>query len=188
LNYDVEGAYQMGRFGTGDIRAWAAFVDISYLFGQVRWAPQIGIRNDYMSGDKKAGDGRLQSFNPLYPKAGYFSGFDPQVGAVNLVDLHPYFAALPFPNFTFNLDVAFNWRYSFGDGVYRPNAVLHLPGTPAEGRYIGTAWLVKVGYNIDAYININFGAQLFDTGPLIDEAVVRAKDAVLTNSQLVFKF
>jgi hypothetical protein len=188
FNYDLEGGYQLGRFGTGDIRAWAAFFDVSYLFGRLQCAPQVGIRNDYMSGDKKAGDGSLQSFNPIYPKAGYFSGFDPQVGAVNLIDLHPYFALLPFPNFTFNLDVAFNWRYAKGDGVYRPNGVLHLPGTPAAARYIGTGCLIKVGYNINSYVNLNFGAQLFDIGPFIDEAFAGAKSALLTNSQLVFKF
>jgi len=188
INYDLEGTYQLGRFGTGEIHAWAAFFDVSYLFGNLKWSPQIGIRNDYMSGDKRAGDGSLQSFNPIYPKAGYFSGFDPQVGAVNLIDVHPYLALLPLPNFTFNLDIAFNWRYSLGDGVYRPNGVLHLAGTPAEQRYIGTAWLVKVGYNVNAYLNINFGAQLFNTGPYIDEAVAGAKNAFLTNTQLVFKF
>ena len=190
INYDLEGAYQLGRFGAGNtnIHAWAAFIDVSYRFGELNWSPQIGIRNDYMSGDKRAGDGELQSFDPIYPKAGYFSGFDPQVGAVNLITVHPYFAALPLPNFTFNVDVAFNWRYSLGDGVYRPNGVLHLPGTPGEQRYIGAAWLVKVGYNINAWLNINFGAQLFNTGPYIDESIPMAKNAFLTNSQLVFKF
>jgi Alginate export len=190
INYDLEGAYQLGRFGTGNnnIHAWAAFADVSYRFGDLKWSPQIGIRNDYMSGDKKAGDGALQSFNPIYPKAGYFSGFDPQVGAVNLIDVHPYFSALPLPNLTFNVDVAFNWRYSLHDGVYRPNGVLHLPGNPGEQRYIGTAWLVKIGYNINAWLNINFGAQLFNTGPYIDKSVAMAKSPFLTNSQLVFKF
>jgi hypothetical protein len=188
INYDLEGVYQLGKFGTGDIHAWAAFFDAGYRFGELKWSPQVGLRNDYMSGDKRAGDGNLQSYDPIYPKAGYFSGFDPQVGAVNLIDLHPYFSALPLPNLTVNFDVAFNWRYSLDDGVYRPNGVLHLPGNPAEQRYIGTACLVKVGYNINAYLNINFGAQLFNTGPYIDEAVIMAKNAFLTNSQIVFKF
>lgn len=188
FNYDMEGAWQIGKFGTGDIYAWAAFADVSYLFGKLKWTPQIGIRNDYMSGDKNAGDGSLQSFNPIYPRAGYFSGFDPQLGAVNLIDLHPYFSAMPLPGFTFNLDIAFNWRYSLEDGVYRPNGVLHLPGTPSEKRYIGTGYLVKVGYNINRFVNINFGAQLFNTGPYIDEAIKGAKNAFLTNSQVVFKF
>jgi len=188
VNYDIEGDYQFGRFGAGHINAWAAFIDVSYVWAGLKWMPQAGIRNDYMSGDKRPGDGSLQSFNPIYPRAGYFSGFDPQVGAVNLIDVHPYLALLPLPNFTFNVDVAFNWRYSLGDGVYRPNGVLNLPGASSTKRYIGTADLVKVGYNINPFLNINFGAQLFNTGPFIDNVVTRSKNAFLTNTQLVFKF
>ena len=188
FNYDLEAAYQFGRFGNGSINAWGAFFDFSYLFVELKWNTQVGIRNDYMSGDKKPGDGNLQSFNPFYPKAGYFSGFDPQVGAVNLIDLHPYLSAMLFTNFTFNLDIAFNWRYSLGDGVYRPNSIIHLEGASSTQRYIGTATLVKLSYNITPFLNINFGALLFNTGPFIDGVITDAKNAFLTNSRVVFKF
>ena len=189
LNYDVEGAYQYGKLGSGNINAWGLFMDVSYLFGGLKWAPQIGLRNDYTSGDRKAGDGSLQSFNPMYPRAGYFSGFDPQVGASNLIDLHPYFASVPFPNFTFNADVAFNWRYSLGDGVYRPpGSAVHLPGTDAERRYIGTACLARAGYVINAFLSVDFEAQFFKVGPFIEDSFAGAKNAVLTNSQIIIKF
>jgi hypothetical protein len=87
--YNVEGAYQFGSFGNGNINAWTASADLGYMFENTLLRPTINLRHDYISGDKRAGDGNLQTFNPIYPKGGYF-GFSPQIGPVNLIDIHPY--------------------------------------------------------------------------------------------------
>src|SRR5204862_461262 len=107
--YNLEGAYQFGSFGQGKISAWTASVDIGYLFENTVLKPSINLRNDYISGDKKAGDGNLQTFNPIYPKGGYF-GFSPQIGPVNLIDIHPYATLDLLSKLKMQVDVVFNWR------------------------------------------------------------------------------
>ncbi len=87
--YNLEAAWQFGSFGNGNINAWTASIDAGYLFENMKGKPSVNLRSDYITGDHTKGDGDLQSFNPLYPKGGYF-GFNPQIGPVNLVDLHPY--------------------------------------------------------------------------------------------------
>lgn len=185
--YNLEGAYQWGRFGAGGISAWTASADIGYLFETLAWKPSINLRNDYISGDRHAGDGSLQTFNPLYPKGGYF-GFDPQIGPANLVDIHPYLTASPTQHLSVQADVVFNWRYSLQDGVYRPGGSFNLAGAGSAKRYIGTAYLASAVYSFSRFVALNFGMQYFHTGGFINDVVPAAKNGLFINTRLGFKF
>ena len=185
--YNLEAAYQFGSFGPGDINAWTGSIDIGYSFENVKFTPTVNLRNDYISGDKKEGDGGLQTFNPLYPKGGYF-GFSPQVGPVNLIDIHPYATMDLLPQLKMQLDVVFNWRYSLQDGVYRPSGTLNLLGSTSEKRYIGTAYLANFTYSVNKYISVVSGIQYFKTGAFIDDIIPNSKDGVFFNARLGFKF
>jgi len=185
--YNLEAAYQFGRFGSGSINAWTASADIGYSFENVKFKPTINLRNDYISGDQNKEDGQLQTFNPLYPKGGYF-GFSPQVGPVNLIDIHPYATLDLLPELKMQLDVVFNWRYATQDGVYRPSGVLNLPGSTSDKRYIGTAYLANFTYSISPFISVVSGIQYFKTGAFIDESIPNSKDGIFFNARLGFKF
>jgi hypothetical protein len=87
FSYNVEAAYQFGKFGEGNISAWTTAIELGYSFKDVRFKPSFHLRNDYISGDKLATDDKLQTFNPLYPKGGYF-GFNPLIGPSNLIFTH----------------------------------------------------------------------------------------------------
>lgn len=181
--YNVEAAWQFGKFGNGDIRAWTGSVDIGYVFKKL----SVNLRNDYISGDKKAGDGNLQTFNPLYPKGGYF-GFDPQVGPVNLIDIHPYVTLALLKNLTFQTDVVFNWRYSLQDGIYRPSGSFNMAGAASRKRYIGTAYLASVVYGLSKYISMNTGIQYFNTGAFVHDVIPDPENGLFINTRVVFKF
>ena len=185
--YNLEGAYQFGSFGNGNISAWTGSVDLGYSFESVKFKPTINLRNDYISGDKKAGDGNLQTFNPLYPKGGYF-GFSPQIGPVNLIDIHPYGTLDLLPNLKFQADVVFNWRYSLNDGVYRPSGGFNLPGSASDKRYIGTAYLANFAYGINKYTSLVTGIQYFKTGEFINDIIPNSKNGLFFNLRLGFKF
>lgn len=185
--YNLEAAYQFGTFGTGNINAWTGSIDIGYMFENVKFKPTINLRNDYISGDKKDGDGSLQTFNPLYPKGGYF-GFSPQIGPVNLIDIHPYATMDLLPQLKMQVDVVFNWRYSLQDGVYRPSGSLNLKGSSSDERYIGTAYLANFTYSVNKFISVVSGIQYFKTGAFIDDIIPNSKDGVFFNARLGFKF
>jgi hypothetical protein len=185
--YNLEAAYQFGTFGPGNINAWTGSIDIGYSFENVKFKPTINLRNDYISGDKKQGDASLQTFNPLYPKGGYF-GFSPQVGPVNLIDIHPYATMDLLPELKMQLDLVFNWRYSLQDGVYRPSGSLNLKGSTSEERYIGTAYLANFTYSVNKCISVVSGIQYFKTGAFIDDIIPDSKDGLFFNARLGFKF
>ncbi|SIT27115.1 Alginate export [Filimonas lacunae] len=185
--YNFEGAYQFGKFGAGNISAWTASADIGYMFEDVKGKPTINLRHDYISGDSKQGDGKLQTFNPLYPKGGYF-GFSPQIGPVNLIDIHPYATIAIGAKAMLQADAVFNWRYSLQDGVYRPSGGFNKAGAGAPHRYIGTAWLGSVVYTFNRFVSWNTGMQYFRAGSFIQDLVATPKSGVFINSRLSFKF
>lgn len=185
--YNLEAAYQFGKFGSADIDAWTASIDIGYSFENTKFKPSINLRNDYISGDKKAGDGKLQTFNPIYPKGGYF-GFSPQVGPVNLIDIHPYGTLDLLPQLKMQVDVVFNWRYSLNDGIYRPSGGFNLPGSESNKRYIGTAYLANFSYSVNKFISIVSGLQYFKAGEFINDSIPNSKNGLFFNFRLGFKF
>ncbi|WP_442587420.1 alginate export family protein [Pedobacter sp. AW31-3R] len=185
--YNFEGAYQFGTFASGNIRAWTASAELGYSFENAALKPKINLRNDYISGDANSGDGRLGTFNPLYPKGGYF-GFNPQIGPVNLIDIHPY-ASLNLSNaLMVQLDVVFNWRYALQDGVYRPSGTFNLPGSSSSKRYIGTGYLASAVYSLNKFLNLNVGIQYFDTGAFINDIIPDAQNGLFINTRIAFKF
>lgn len=185
--YNLEAAYQFGTFGNGSISAWTASAEVGYSFEDAPLAPTINLRNDYISGDRKAGDNRLQTFNPVYPRGGYF-GFSPQIGPVNLIDLHPSATLNLLPQLQFQADVVFNMRYSVNDGVYRPSGTFNLAGSASRERYIGTAYLASLSYSINRFTTLNTGIQYFKTGAFIHNIIPNAQDGVFFNLQLGFMF
>ncbi|SFD75215.1 Alginate export [Chitinophaga sp. CF118] len=185
--YNLEAAWQFGKFGNGNISAWTGSIDIGYSFETVKFKPTINLRNDYISGDKRAGDGNLQTFNPLYPKGGYF-GFDPQVGPVNLIDIHPYGTLALLKNLTLQMDVVFNWRYSLQDGIYRPSGTFNMAGAASGKRYIGTAYLASAVYSLSKFISMNTGIQYFNTGSFAHDVIPDPKNGLFINSRIAFKF
>lgn len=155
FHYDVEGLYQFGRFGSTRISAYEASLDVGYYFQALPFGPNVSLRLDLASGDANRRDGRLGTFNPLFPKGIYFSepGF---IGPSNLVALHPVVDWHLHKAVGLVTTVIGYWRQDTGDGVYNFAGVPALPAgspvpaSPAGGqvpggaRYVGTeanAWL-----------------------------------------------
>ncbi|MFB6454715.1 alginate export family protein [Chitinophaga sp. Hz27] len=187
LIYNLEAAWQFGTFGSGTIRAWTASAEAGYLFEHLNGKPTINLRNDYISGDSKKGDGKLESFNPIYPKGGYF-GFSPQIGPVNLIDIHPYATINVGKKILAQADVVMNWRYSTQDGIYRPSGSFNLPGSSSQKKYIGTAYLASVVYSMNRNLSLNCGMQYFKTGAFVSDVVTTPKDGLFINTRISFKF
>lgn len=185
--YNLEAAYQFGHFGTGNISAWTAAIDFGYTFENLKFKPSLNLRNDYISGDKKAGDGNLQTFNPLYPKGGYF-GFNPLIGPSNLIDLHPYLILSLSNRLSVQTDLVFNWRYSLQDGLYRPSGNFNTAGAGSAKRYIGTTYLLSADYTFNQFVTLSCGGQYFQPGSFIRSLIPATANSTYFNLQLSFKF
>jgi hypothetical protein len=71
LDWDIEAVRQFGSFGGDDIDAWTIASDVGWTFADLTWSPRVGLKADLASGDRRPGDGKLGTFDALYPKLPY---------------------------------------------------------------------------------------------------------------------
>ena len=142
-DYDVESVFQWGQFGEDRILAYSAAGDVGYTLQDVLFTPRLGLRRKVSSGDSDPHEGKLGTFDPLFPKAAYF-GNSALLGPGNLADLQPS-VKLHLPK-RVTLTAAWDvfWRSSTGDGIYDesgnvsaarggPGAVCGAPGEHRAG-------------------------------------------------------
>jgi hypothetical protein len=67
FDYLGEGAAQRGHLSNDDISAWAAYGLIGYTVAKVPMQPRISSQYDYSSGDRQLKDGKIGTFDQLYP-------------------------------------------------------------------------------------------------------------------------
>jgi hypothetical protein len=145
------------------------------------------LRNDIISGDKRKDDGRLGTPNGLYPNGGYF-GMNPQVGPANLISVHPNFFWSPKNKVELTLDAIFHWRYSTEDGIYGASGAFRMSSSGSEKRYIGTAYIMTLSWNINSFLNYNIGVQYFKTGSFINEVIPQHQNGFFVGSVIGFSF
>ena len=93
-----------------NISGWTASLNASYKFNEIKLKPELGLKTEIISGDRKVGDDKLQTFNPLFPRGAYF-GLAALIGPANLVDVHPS-VSLNLSN-KINLDI----DYDISEGI-----------------------------------------------------------------------
>ncbi|HEY2051331.1 MAG TPA: alginate export family protein [Caulobacteraceae bacterium] len=137
FDWDVEAMGQTGGIGQDDIRAWAFGSLTGYTFAGSQWRPRLGLQVDAASGDRNPNDHTLQTFNPLFPNAYYFTlqGYSTYV---NVVHVKPSLTVHPIKTLTLLMAAAAQWRETTGDAVYTiPN--IPVAGTAGRpGQYTGT--------------------------------------------------
>lgn len=185
--YNLEIGYQIGRFGSRNIRSWGGSSEIGYRYVNLLRKPTLKLRADYVAGDKKKGDAKLRTFNAIYPNGGYF-GMNPQAGPANIWSLHPSLSWSLTQTFLLSHEVVFYWRQSLQDGIYRPDGAFNLSSSGSLQHYIGTAYISTANWEIWRYLNLTIGVQYFQTGKFINEIIPNHKDGFFITSLLGFKF
>ena len=165
FRYNHEAIFQTGTFGKGRIQAWTLSTETNYAWPG-RMKPTVGLKAEIISGDRRNGDGKLNTFNPLYPRGGYF-GLLALIGPANLMDLHP---ALTFglgKNWDLNLDTDFFWRHTLEDGVYFPSGRLNVPGKGSKARFIGYQPGLQLTYALNRFMELEASCFIFITGDFL---------------------
>jgi len=129
LDYVIEGAHQLGTFGTADISAWGFFGDISRSFEGFSVTPRLGLRGHYASGDQNLKESTFRTFSAPYPPANAISEMS-LLSVSNTLNLQPYLQ-LTLPN---NLMLGANWNWvrkaTAADSVYGPiGTIITAPGS-----------------------------------------------------------
>jgi hypothetical protein len=185
---EVEGAYQFGRSADLERSAGMMTVGVGRRFSEWWLQPELWLYFDWASGDRDPTDGRLNTFNQLFPLGHKYFGFLDLVGRQNIMD--PNLLIMLQPHERVKL---LAWYHYFSldstrDGLY------NAAGAQTRSRLDGTAGS-DVGSEIDLLLDLKlhthmgwqFGYSHLMPGGFIQSTGVGG-DADLFYTQIVLRF
>ncbi len=168
LDYNFEALWQWGDFRTDEIRAWTVASDTGYTFASAPTSPRLGLKANIISGDRDPSDGRLGTFNALYPRGNYFGEIG-LLGPANLVNLHPGITGKFNRSWGYGLATAFFWRESNRDGIYNSGGAVVRPPGSSTARYIGTQSDLSINWTYDRHFSVEVFYAHFRPGDFLRE-------------------
>ena len=171
LGWNWEAMLQRGHFDGLPIRAWSLATETAWSFPGAPLKPRLRLRAYIASGDRNPDDGKLGTFNALFPKGKYFGELSP-IGPRNIVNLHPSVDFDLGSDVTVELVAARFWRESRGDGIYDiPGQLIRAAGD-SRARHIGDQVEISAGWRASKILSFavslsafRAGAFIKDTGP-----------------------
>lgn len=163
LDWDLEAMVQRGDVGASQARAWAAGGRIGWTLKAVAWKPRLGFQVDTASGDKQSGDGRVGTFDPLYPNAAYFTRAA-YTGYANLVHAKSSVTVTPAKGLLVTAALAGQWRRRTTDAIYA-QPFIPLSGTAGRGgRWTGAYAHLRADYAFNPSLTGTIEAVHYEAG------------------------
>jgi hypothetical protein len=168
-DFDYEGLWQFGTFGSDNIRAWTIASETGYRFPTVPLKPRFSTKADISSGDNPSSN-TLGTFNPLFPKGNYFGVLATTgPGPINFIDLHPH-VETTFPHdVTASFDWIFQWRESLEDGVYAVPGFLIRAADGSRARFVGNRPGTEIHWQANRHLWFQADYGIFYAGKFLKE-------------------
>jgi hypothetical protein len=169
--WNLEAALQRGRFAEKRVEAGGIGGEIGHRLLATPLKPTIALTADYISGDGDPKDGKLGTFNPMFPRGKYFASQSP-VGPRNLIHIQPSLTIQPRKDIAVSFTGVAYWRASTRDGIYNIPGILMRGGQGSDARYVGNQYEIAVAWQATAELNLSAsigdfvpGRFIRDTGP-----------------------
>lgn len=171
-DHDTEVVFQFGTFDRPtreeDILVWTVASNTGYTFEGVAWKPRLGLKLNIASGDGDPSDGRLGTFNPLFPRNNYFSDAN-LLAPYNFFDVHPTISVRPTESFTLTAGWDVYFRYSSDDAVFSPGGII-IPATASDDRFVGSTLSIGADWAINRYVSVTASYSHFFRGDVVTDA------------------
>lgn len=185
-DWNTEAVLQTGQVGDQSVFAWTIASDTGFTFDDMFWLPRLGLKADIASGDGNPGDGKLHTFNALYPTPTYFSEAS-LLSPGNIMDLQPTLTLKPTRGLSFILGWNFLWKHQKEDAVYAPPPPLTvIPGTTGTDKYIGDQIKLEGRYRFDPQWEVRIAAAYFRAGNALTQA--GGRDVSFFMTSLAFRW
>jgi hypothetical protein len=167
IDYNTELIGQWGGIGASTIRAWTIASETGYRLPAP--SAHIVVRADVTSGDPERGDGRLGTFNALFPRGSYF-GLIASAGPLNHVDIHPRLEWRAFEKALLTVEWLTYWRTETADGIYATSGRLLRSGLGTRSRLVGRSPGVTLQWDQSRQWSVLGHVSRFSAGPFIQES------------------
>ncbi len=189
FDYDTELSGQWGRWAGDTIQAWSWSAMGGYTFADVPWKPRLGAGFDWASGDEDSGDGKVGTFDQLFPLGHAYFGFLDLVGRQNITAVNLNVSAWPIDK-KVKTYIAYHtfWLNADQDALYNAGG---RPGrrdsTGNSGREVGHEIDLTVLWKIDVHSSMLFGySHFWDSDVVINTG--KSEDPDLFYMQYRFQF
>jgi len=186
FDYDVEGAYQFGEVGTGDVNAFMIGSELGYRLPDVWGSPRLHVGFDYASGDEAAG-GDVETFNQLFPLGHAYLGYIDIVGRQNIVDFSGGVSLRPLDRATISLTGHLFRRAENTDGLYNAGGGVGRAGGHGADEGVVAELALTIKYKFDSHLTGLFGYSHFFAGDFIKESGA-SEDIDFVYAQLEYTF
>jgi alginate export protein len=171
FDYGTEMARQAGSLVNNHVAAWAGHWLLGYTLAAILYEPRIVAEYNYASGDRNPHDGRLETFDQLYPTNHDKLGFAEQVGWKNV---HHIRSGVEFKPGAKWLAVAkYNswWLASPRDALYNARgAVVARVVDGSAGRYVGQGLDFEATFDASKQIQLIGGFAYLFPGTFLKKA------------------
>lgn len=189
VDYEGEIAGQWGHWAGDTVQAWMWTVNLGYTLEPVPWKPRIGAGFDWASGDEKPNDGKVGTFDQLFPLGHKYLGFLDLVGRQNINAVNVNLSAWPVANqvqaaasyYTF-------WLNAEADALYNAAArPTRRDVTGSAGTEVGHELDLTILWKIDVHSTLLVGYSHFWDTTFITQTG-RSEDPDLFYLQYQFRF
>jgi len=186
MSYNTEVAFQFGDLNGQSIRAMNIELDNKYHFDHWKWKPRLGLKLDVSTGDRATGDGKINTFNPLFVNPALYSLAAVNTPA-NLTSLHPNLTFFPSEKWLLYFDYSLFYRTSSQDGLYAPPRFLSRQPSGSSSKKIGNVFGCKIQYEINHNLDFEVTSSYFTPGEFIEETG-SSESTLYLSSTVSFKF
>jgi hypothetical protein len=180
-DYNVEGAYQFGRFKSSVTSssqrndAFATHFAAGYTWRDAVLTPRVGVEYNFASGDDNPKDGVHRTFDNLFPSNHRPFGLMDFVSWQNIHDVSITTLIYPLRNLAITNEVHGFWLADTHDFFYNTSGVARSSGgygiKPAAGQYVGTEYDFLASYNFLKCANLQLGYGHFFVGDYVKNSL-----------------
>ena len=168
-DFDDEGVWQFGTFGSANIEAWTVASETGYRIPTIPFKPRFSAKADISSGDNPNSK-TLSTFNPLFPKGNYFGVLATTgPGPINFIDVHPRVETTLPRDVSVSFDWIVQWRENVNDGVYAVPGFLIRAADGNRARYVGDRPGTEVRWQANRHLWFQADYGIFYAGRFLKE-------------------
>ncbi|MCH7702141.1 MAG: alginate export family protein [Planctomycetes bacterium] len=189
FDYETELAGQWGHWAGDTVQAWSWATTAGYTFSELKCQPRLGLGFDWASGDDNPTDGKVGTFDQLFPLGHTYLGFMDLIGRQNITAARADLSAWIVPG-SVKGAIAYHafWLTHPEDALYNAaGGVVRRDPTGDSGRKVGQEMDLTVKWKLDAHSNVLLGYSHFWDSDLITNTGP-SEDADLFYVQYQLKF
>ncbi len=179
FDYEIETAGQWGKFAGKDVRAGMAVGILGYTF-DCKWQPRLAFEFDYASGNSNPTDGKMTTFDNLYPTNHPHYGYMDLISLQNLNDYRYQLSIKPTKKLKLQSDLHLLYLDTPKDSFY--SAARTVTRTVPAGNtdisaHVGNEVDLSGEYKLNNWVNFQLGyCHLFPGEYLKDTGANNAAD------------